>query len=156
MWNRQLAACARAYASGTLTIVEPSGYPLSVRCAAALDDAREAIAFPGAPPIVAGWRGPACLLFHRHNEVLEDFYELMIKGELSDEDGALTLRPSEFVTGTGRRDSDRMPHAGSPLHLVQFMRLGRRKARAYLAKRGAPLPPIPFEELWRAAREVNG
>jgi hypothetical protein len=155
MWNKQLAARARAYSSGTLTIVESSGYPLSVRCTAQLDDAREIITFPQVPPLAAGWRGKACLLFHRHNDLLEDFYELVIKGELTEVGSTLIMQPTEFVTGTGRQDTDRMPHAGAPLHLIQFMLLGQRNARKYLAKRGTPWPPIHFTDLVQAAKEVE-
>ncbi len=155
MWNKQLVKCARAYSSGVLTVVEPSGYPTSVRCTVQFDDMREVITFLSLPPIALGWRGKACLMFHRHNEVLEDFHELVIKGELAAEGDTLTLEPGEFVTGTGRQDTDRMPHAAAPLHLIQFMLLGRRKAREYLAKRGKPWPPVPFEQLVRAAQEVE-
>jgi len=54
---------------------------------------------------------------------------------------------TEFVTANGRTDSDEMPHAGAPLHMFQFLLLVRRKARDYMAKRGAPWPPIPFDEI---------
>jgi hypothetical protein len=155
MWNKRLALCVRHYTSGTLTIIEPSGYPLSVRCSAQLDDTRELITFPDAPPMAMGWRGHACLLFHRHNDVLEDFYELSIRGELIEVAGILTLQPTEFVTGTGRQDTDRMPHAGAPLQLIQFMLLGQRNARKYLAKHTTPWPPIPFDDLVQAAKEVD-
>jgi hypothetical protein len=155
MWNRQLAEKARIYSSGVLTVVGPSGYPVSVRCAAQLDDAREVIIIPS-PPIATDWPelGAAqeprvCLLFHRHSERLEEQYELMIKGELSKEDGALVLRHCEFVTGSGSQTNDRMPHAGAPRELIQFMMLGRRKAREYIAKRGEPWPPRPFKKMVR-------
>ena len=46
-----------------------------------------------------------------------------------------------------------MPHANAPLHMLQFYRLGRRKAKAYLAKRGAPWPPIPFDQIARAVEQ---
>lgn len=35
-------------------------------------------------------------------------------------------------------------------NMFQFYRLGRRKAKAYLAGRGAPSPAIPFDEIGRA------
>ncbi len=155
MWNEKLAECARAYANGALTTVEPSGYPVSVRCNTDVDSSRQVITFPTPPSMAATWQGKACLLFHRHNEVLENFHELVIKGELDNEGGVLTLHPADFLTGTGRQDSDRMPHAAAPLPLIQFMMLGRRKAREYLAKRGQPWPPIQFDPLVRAAQEVS-
>jgi hypothetical protein len=93
MWNKELVACARAYTSSVLTLVQESGYPLSVRCAPNLDDAMEAITFPVLPPAATGAQGKACLLFHRHQADLRGQYELMIKGELTGEIGTLTLHP---------------------------------------------------------------
>ena len=149
MWNRALAARARHYPSGVLTVVEASGYPSSVRCQAVFDDATELIRLPAVSPIAVGWRGQACLLFHRHNARLEEQYELLITGDLAEEAGGIVLRPRSFVTGTGSPKNDRMPHAGAPLDLIRFMLLGRRKARAYLAKRGKAWPRVDFEAMLR-------
>jgi hypothetical protein len=38
--------------------------------------------------------------------------------------------------------------------MFQFYRLGRRKAREYLAKRGEPWPAIPYEKIARAVVEA--
>ena len=119
MWNKQLIACARVYPSGVLTVVEDSGYPLSVRCLVEFDDARELILFPAPPPDVVGRQGSACLLFHQFNERLEGLRQLVILGELICEDGVLTLQVSKFVTANGRHNTDRMPHAGSPAPIGQ-------------------------------------
>jgi hypothetical protein len=149
-WNQELVARARVYPSGVLTIVEPSGYPVSVRCTAQFDDERHVVTLSGLPKKVpGGWQGKACLLFHRHSQGLEEQYELLIKGELSSEDGTLVLRNCEFITGSGSQTNDRMPHAGAPRELIQFMMLGRRKARDYIAKRGEPWPPRPFKKMVR-------
>jgi hypothetical protein len=149
-WNKALVECARVYSSGVLTIVEPSGYPVSVRCTAQLDDAHHVVTLSGLPEQVpGGWKGKACLLFHRHNEHLGDQHELMIKGVLSDEDGTLAFLPSDFLSGSGSQATDTMPVSGSPLQMMQFMRLGRRKAREYIAKRGEPWPPRPFKKMVR-------
>jgi hypothetical protein len=152
MWNKALAAQTAAYPTGVLTWVEPSGDPVSVRCVVHLDEAREQITFPALPPVAAGARGKACLLFHRHNAQLEELHQQVLKGELVEDGGALVLRVTEFVTANGQPNSDEMPHAGRPIQMFQFFLLGRRKAREYLAKRGAPWPPIPFDEI---ARKVN-
>jgi hypothetical protein len=149
MWNRQLIALARAYSSAVLTIVEPSGYPLSVRCQVTFDETREAIGLGQVPSLARDWRGKACLLFHRHNERLEEQHELLIRGELTGAAGELMFHPSAFVTGTGSPTKDAMPHAGAPLDLIRFMLLGQRKARSYLRKRGQPWPAIDFDELLR-------
>ena len=152
MWNKALAARAADYATAVLSTVDATGYPISVRCAPQLDAAGEIIRLGPLPPLLAGQTGKACLLFHRHDERLEGLRQLLIKGALSAQDGAAVLRPSEFVTANGRPDTDVMPHAGRPLHMLQFLLLGRRKAREYLAKRGAPWPPIPYDEFLPALR----
>jgi len=149
MWNKALIACARAYPSGVLTIVEPTGYPFSVRCRVEFDEKREVITIPAPPPVAAGWRGKACLLFHRHKEDLGDQHEMMLKGTLDGEAGTLLFQPTDFLTGSGKQDTDRMPVAGGPIDMIQFMLLGRRKAREYLAKRGAPWPPRPWDKMIR-------
>jgi hypothetical protein len=149
MWNKRLVAFARVYPSGIVTLVEDSGYPLSVRCAVEFDDARELIVLLAPPPDVAGRQGPTCLLFHRHDADLSGQRELLIKGELREEAGVLILRPDAFLTGSGRQDTDRMPYAGSALDIMRYMLLGRRKARAYLAKRGEPWTPRPWAKMLR-------
>jgi hypothetical protein len=152
MWKKALAARAADYATAVLTTVDAEGYPVSVRCAPQLDAAAETIRLGPVAPALAGLSGKACLLFHRHDERLEGLRQLLIKGELLEQDGVAVLRPGEFVTANGRPDTDVMPHAGRPLHMAQFFLLGRRKAREYLAKRGAPWPPIPYDEFLPALR----
>ena len=56
-------------------------------------------------------------------------------------------------TGLGWQDTDRMPVAGNPIEMIQFMLLGCRKAREYLAKRGAPWPPRPWDKTIRYLEE---
>jgi hypothetical protein len=147
MWNERLAALIFDYPTGVLSTMESSDYPASVRCTVEPHAADQTITFPNLPPFAASWRGKAALLFHRHNARLEGLHQLVVKGELVELNGVLTFRVSEFVTGTGRQDTDAMPHAGAPIQMLQFFLLGRRKAREYIAKRGAPWPPIPFREL---------
>src|SRR4051794_8549784 len=153
MWNKDLIARARVYASAVLTLVEPSGYPLSQRCTVQFDEAHEVITFPEPPALARGYQGRVSLLFHRHNEVLEDFYEVLIKGTLAVNGDRLVFQPEEFLTGTGSAKTDQMPHAQDPIQLVQFMLLGRRKAKEYIAKRGQPWPPIVFDRLIQALNE---
>jgi hypothetical protein len=153
MWNKPLAAQAAAYSSAILTWVEPSGYPISVRVTPQLDDVHEQVTFAALPPVAAGWRGKACLLFHRHNERLEGLHQMVLKGELAEDGGRVVFRVNEFVTANGKPDTDEMPHAGRPIHMFQFLLLGRRKAREYMTKRGAPWPPIPFDDIIRKTAE---
>jgi hypothetical protein len=119
MWNERLAQLATNYPTGVLNVADVEG-------------------FPALPAYAQGWRGKACLLLHRHNSQLEWLHQMVLKGELMDEGGEVILRVTDFVTANGQATTDEMPHAGHPIHLVQFLLLGRRKAREYERKRGAP------------------
>ncbi len=154
MWDRRLAERVLSYPTGVLSWVDPSGYPVSVRVAVELDEARASVLFRVLPPLAHGRTGLACLLFHVHDDRLEGLRQVVLKGELVADGGSVVLRVTEFVTANGRAGTDQMPHAGAPLHMLAFYRLGRRRANEYLAKRGAPWPSIPFEEVGRAIAEA--
>jgi hypothetical protein len=160
MWNERLATLAGSYPTAILSHVDPaSGYPESVRVAVRLDPARQAALLLDPPPPTLAWSGRACLLFHRFNPHLEGLRQLVILGELVRLEDQPALAVSKFVTANGRNDTDQMPHAGSPIHMLQFFWLGRRNARAYLAKRREPWPPIPYDEIVRgveAGRQQSG
>ena len=153
MWNKRLARLATQYPTGILSVADVEGFPASVRLVARLDIKRRVVTFPALPPYAQGWRGKACLLFHRHNSRLEGLHQMVLKGELVEEDGAVVLRVADFVTANGSNSTDEMPHAGSPILMLRFLRLGRRKARAYERKRGEPWPPIDYAEVERLLRE---
>ena len=136
-----LAQLATKYPTGVLSVADAGGYPRSVRLAARLDTKRRVVTFPALPLYAQGWRGEACLLFHRHNNRLEGLHQLVLKGELVKEDGVVAaLRVTDFVTANGQTNTDEMPHAERPIQLLQFLLLGRRKAREYERKRGEPSP----------------
>jgi hypothetical protein len=153
MWNEQLAVLTSEYSTAVLSTVDSDGYPVSVRCLALLDPAHRVFTFSTPPAQAMSWHGKASLLFHQFNERLEGLRQIVVLGELVCEEGLLTLQVSKFVTANGRQNTDRMPHASSPIHMLQFFWLGRHKARAYLAKRGTPWPPIPYEEIERLIAE---
>ena len=141
------------YRSAVLSWVGPDGYPASARCHVTWSaEQHERIQLEGVPPPAAGVTGLACLLFHQHDEHLEGLRQMVVKGELTG-DGAFIA--SGVVTANGRPDTDRMPHAGAPLHMLAFLRVGRRASGAYLRKRREPWPPIPFEEIGRLVTEHN-
>lgn len=153
MWSDALAALIADYRTAVLSWVEPSGAPISVRCRFRLHAVSRTITFEELAPIAGAWQGKACLLFHFHDERLEGLRQMVLKGELGTTgDGALEFAVTDFVTANGRPNTDQMPHASAPIHMFQFYRLGRSKANAYLAKRGAPWPPIPFAQI---ARDVG-
>jgi hypothetical protein len=141
------------YRSAVLSWVGPDGYPASARCHARWSPEQpERIELDSVPPLAVGVTGLACLLFHQHDEHLEGLRQLVVKGALT-ADGAFIA--SGVVTANGRPDTDQMPHAGAPLHMLAFLRLGRSTSKAYLRKRGAPWPPIPYDEIGRLVAEHN-
>jgi hypothetical protein len=151
MWNERLAILAASYPTAILSRVDPAtGYPESVRLAVRLDAAREMAFLVDPPDRVRAWSGQACLLFHEFNQRLEGLRQLVVLGELVAVDDQLGMKVTKFVTAYNRRNSDRLPHASSPLHMLQFLWIGRRNARRYLAKRGAPWPQVPYDEIARA------
>jgi hypothetical protein len=153
MWNKRLAQLATKYPTGVLSVADVGGFPASVRLAARLDAKERIVTFPALPAYAQGWRGQACLLFHRHNSRLEGLRQMVLKGELVEVDGAVALRVTDFVTANGSSNTDEMPHAGSPVLTLRFLRLGRRKAREYERKRGKPWPPIDYAEVARLLKE---
>ncbi|HEY7021703.1 MAG TPA: hypothetical protein VH349_11345 [Ktedonobacterales bacterium] len=153
MWNKQLARLATKYPTGVLSVADVGGYPASVRMVARLDTKRRVVTFPALPAYAQDWRGKACLLFHRHNSRLEGLRQMVLKGELVEEGDAVALRVTDFVTANGQTNTDEMPHAERPIQLLQFLLLGRRKAREYERKRGEPWPRIDYAEIERLLRE---
>lgn len=129
------------------------GYPESVRCRATCVPGTRELTLT-LPAFAAAWRGAATLLFHRHDERLEGLAQLVLRGSIAQrDDGTTVFTVTDVITANGRDDTDEMPHAGAPLHMLQFFRVGRGKAKAYLAKRGSPWPPIPFDEIARRVAE---
>jgi hypothetical protein len=141
------------YESAVLSWVAADGYPASVRCRAALDPASGVLTLYGLGAAAAGVRGPACLLFHRHDAHLEGLHQMVVLGGLSDCGDGVTFSVDRVVTANGRSDTDAMPHASAPLHMLAFYRTGRRAAAAYLRRRGTPWPPVPFEDIARKVAE---
>jgi hypothetical protein len=119
-----------------------------------LDDQREVVTFGGLPHVASRWSGPACLLFHRHDERLENQYQLMVRGQLVQQAESLELRPTHFLTANGSLTGDRMPHAGAPRQLIQFMLLGRRQAATYLRRQNVAWP-VDFKPMLRVLRDLQ-
>jgi len=137
-------------AGAVLSHLEDDGYPASIRVGARWVPGTRDVLLDRVPPYAASWRGTATLLFHRHDERLEGLAQLVLKGAIEERDGVATFVVADIVTANGRSDTDEMPHAGAPLHMLQFYRVGRAAANTYLRKRGTPWPPIPYDEIARA------
>jgi hypothetical protein len=153
MDGERLLPLVSEYRSAVLSWVGPDGFPASARCHATWSaDQPERLGLDTVPPWATGVTGLACVLFHQHDDHLEGLRQMLVKGELA---GDGTFRVLGVVTANGRQDTDQMPHAGAPLHMLAFLRLGRRVSKEYLRKRGKPWPPIPFDEIGRRVAEHN-
>ncbi len=149
-----LLALVADYPTAVLSWVEPDGYPASARCRVRRLGDTDRLELETVPGTATGRRGPACLLFHMHDPHLEGLRQMLARGTLVDGPGPAgsEFAVTDVVTANGRPDTDRMPHAGAPLHMLQFFRVGSRQAREYLRKRGEPWPPIPYDDIARAVR----
>ncbi len=155
MWNNELSRLIATYSSGVLSSVEKDGYPVSLRCQVHVQAEHHRIVICNPPMLAKAWRGPANLLFHEHDDRLDELRQLAVLGVLVEEGEVLYLVVETFLTANGRNDSDQMPHASSPLHMFKFFLIGWRNARRYLAKRKEPWPPIPYDEIMRLIAQEN-
>lgn len=153
MWNNALGALLETYHNAVLSTADENGYPASVRCDIRIDAAQHAVIIPNPPLQAKHWRGPACLLFHEHDTHLERLRQLVLLGKVAENNGTLLFHVEKFVTANGRSDSDQMPHASSPFHMLAFFWVGWRNAQKYLAKRGAPWPTVPYDQIARLIAE---
>lgn len=153
MWNKTLGSFLATYPHAVLSTADDNGYPASVRCHIEVDVAQQTVIIAHPPTQAQSWRGQAGLLFHEHDAHLESLRQLLLLGTLAENAGTLLFQVERFVTANGRADSDQMPHASSPFHMLKFFWGGWRNAQKYLAKRGAPWPPIPYDEIARLIAE---
>ena len=144
MWS-DIARYAPRFSTAVLTGTDRSGYPASVRCRPRLDhEARElVVAVVDAPTLL---KGPAGLLFHRHDERLIRLYSFLVRGRL-DRDGELwRLAPSAFVPGQG---------IGGMRSYVRLLRQGRSNARRHLQREGVEAPEVPWDEYRELLRRAK-
>lgn len=153
MWNNALGALLATYPNAVLSIADENGYPASIRCRIEGNAEQHVVIIANPPMQTKSWRGQACLLFHEHDAHLESLRQLLLLGKLTENAGTLIFHVEKFVTANGRANSDQMPHASSPFHMLKFFWGGWRNAQKYLAKRGAPWPTVPYDEIDRLIAE---
>jgi len=91
--------------------------------------------------------GPACLLFHRHDENLWHLLSFALRGDVSREEREWSFHPAQFVPGAG---------IGGLFSYLRFLVNGRRTTSRYLRKRGMTRPAIPWREWESIFKEVKG
>ena len=134
MWP-EIARHAPGFAGAVLTCLEADGYPLSLRVAPRLDPQSEVLRLD----LPSGLRpepGPACLLYHRHDERLGGLRSFVVRGALLRADDGYFLRPETYVPGVG---------VSGWRGYLRFVVDGRRTAARYLARRGLPRPRLRWE-----------
>lgn len=82
--------------------------------------------------------GRASLLFHRHDELLAGQRSFVVVGELVERASGLALRPDRVADGI---------QSGGMLSQISMARGLRRRAQAYLDKRGLDRPQVAWHEL---------
>lgn len=137
MW-KQILRYLPEFERGVVSALDDDGQPFSARCeVTAGEEPRLALALPEGLPLETG---PACLLFHRHDERLWNLKSFVVRGRLRRDERGWWLEAEQFVPGAG---------IGGLLSYWRFLRDGRRTTARYLAKRGLARPEIPWVE-WEA------
>ena len=125
--------------SAVLSGLDAAGRPFSVRCRPQADSANQVLRLP-LPEAAPLMPGPACLLFHKHDDRLWNLLSFVVRGRLERDEQGWVLRPSQFIPGVG---------IGGLMSYIRFLVDGRRTTNRYLRKRGLPRPRIPWHE-WQA------
>lgn len=133
------------YETVVLTIVEESGYPLSVRCRFTVDPETQRLHLMPMPGVEIH-AGDASLLCHSHDAALDNLRTLTIRGKLTHEGDEWVFVPVKFQPGLGMN--------GFWRDVVQGAIIGpRRSAKQYLEKHGLSRPQVPWDVLKKLAGE---
>lgn len=144
MWD-ELPRLLADFPSVVLTGLDNQDLPASVRVTPAVDHAARTLHGPLAPGLTLR-PGPGSLLCHSHDDTLWSLRSILVRGTLELGGDRWTLHPSTLTRGQG---------FGGPLGDARTFLAARRRAAAYLARRGLTAPPIPWEEVRRAHRAAR-
>lgn len=123
-----------AYPTAVLATVDETGAPTLVRTTVTAEADGYRPAAPAGP-------GPASLLVHEHDDVLDRIHNAVVRGTLGT-DGV--LRPERLIEPGGRRGA-------GPLAAIRTVRALRAATDRYLEKRSLPRPAVP----WPAYRAIR-
>jgi hypothetical protein len=136
MWNKILKYLP-LFSSAVLTGFDSQGNPFSVRCHPLPDEMRKIIRVQ-IPPGVGVRPGPACLLFHQHDQRLWNLKSFVVRGRLQNDDAEWYFTPLLFIPGMGIEGIR---------SYIGFILNGRKKTREFLERRNLERPKIPWDEL---------
>jgi hypothetical protein len=134
MWQ-QIEKYTPLFTSAVLTGIDDQGYPFSLRCEPKLDLENRVLYAPSKVPLILR-PGPACLLFHSHDERLWNQKSFLLSGETEISQNAWVFHPRRFIPGMGLK--------GLWSYLA-YNAKGRRTAKTYLAKRGLTRPKVDWD-----------
>ena len=120
------------FPSGVLASLDDDGHPTLARGVPEPTD--DGLLLPG----TEARPGRASLLFHRHDELLAGQRSFVVVGELSESARGPVLRPDRVADGI---------QSGGLLSQLSMAQGLRRRAQAYLDKRGLARPQVPWHEL---------
>jgi hypothetical protein len=114
---------------------DEEGRPLSLRCLAEVngDDSLTLSAAEG----ILLQPGPACLLFHFHDDRLWNLKSFVLRGQLDNVTQEWIFRLERFIAGMG---------IGGLRSFWRLLVNGRRRTARYLKKRDLDRPRIPWDE----------
>lgn len=135
MWS-DISQYAGKYQSAVLTGMDSGGYPFSWRCQPHLDE-KERVLRLVLPAGVEVLPGPACMLWHRHDERLWQLHSFAVRGKLISDETGWYVRPEIFIPGVG---------IGGWRSYVRFLVNGRRTTRRYLQRHGLTRPKLNWDE----------
>ena len=123
------------YESAVLSAFDEQGLPSSVRCRAQLNGTEDLTLSPGEGIVFQP--GPACLLFHQHDDRLWNLKSFVLRGTLSATESGWRFRPRRFIPGMG---------IGGLRSYWRLLVNGRKRTVRYLKRRGLKRPQIPWDE----------
>lgn len=137
------AARLTRFPTAVLAARDASGAPVLARTRPVPTADGFAVAVPADCPAAPG---PASLLGHRHDERLNNMYNVLVPGELRTGDGGPVLVPGKVVEpmGTGRVSD-----------AVGVLRSTKRATDRYLSRRGLSRPRVQWQEFRALARDTR-
>ena len=133
------------FSSAVLTGLDGSGYPYSIRCQPEPDAARQRFLL-NLPDNLPLQPGPTSLLYHVHDELIDQMKSFVVRGILEREASGWVFGPRQFIPGVG---------IGFMMGMPGFILSSRRSAKHYLQTRGLPRPQVNWHDVAQVWTEAN-
>jgi hypothetical protein len=137
--SAEAAKWVAKFAEGVINAVDGDGYPLSVRQTSLAYDAATGTMKLTMPESLGAVAGPASLLCHFHDDDMWKLRAILLKGQIERRDGAWVFVTASF----------------EPPSMRKMMKNIGVSWKAYLEKRGLPVPKVDYaviDEMWREVK----